>query len=193
MAAVEAGADAIGFVFVRSSPRFIEPEEAAAIMNILPPFVATVGVLMNMPVDSFIETEQECPTAHVQLHGEEDDELIAACAPVIKGIRFTPDSITPDLTRLEENDDVEAILIDGPAPGEGIAFEWTHLLGPIERVSKPIFLAGGLTPENVGDAIRVVRPYAVDVSSGVERERSVKDPELIAAFCEAVRAADAAG
>ena len=111
--------------------------------------------------------------------------------PVIKGVRFAPASIASDLARFEKDDNVEAILIDGPTPGEGVPFQWSDLTPHLDNIAKPVFLAGGLNPANVGDAIRILAPYAVDVSSGVERERGVKDPELIAAFCEAVRRADA--
>ncbi len=191
LAAVEAGADAVGFIFVRSSPRYIEPDAAAEIMASLPPFVSTVGVFMNMPIDGFSDVEEACPTNHTQLHGDEDDQLIAACAPVIKGIRYAAQSIASDLARFDADDNVEALLIDGPAPGEGVPFQWTDLSPHMDAVSKPVFLAGGLNPENVEEAIRTLRPFAVDVSSGVERERGVKDPDLIARFCEAVRRADA--
>ncbi|HEX8877612.1 MAG TPA: phosphoribosylanthranilate isomerase [Phycisphaerales bacterium] len=190
LAAVDAGADAVGFMFVRSSVRYIEPEEAAVLMSMLPPMVASVGVYMNMPIDAFSDAEEQCPTTHTQLHGEEDDELIASCAPVIKAIRFSPATIAADLRRLDENESVEAILIDGPSPGAGVPFQWTDLKPHLETIAKPVFLAGGLTPENVGEAIRTLRPYGVDVSSGVERERGVKDPALIEAFCDAVRRAD---
>lgn len=190
-AAVEAGADAIGFIFVRSSPRFIEPDAAAEIMASLPPFVSTVGVFMNMPVDGFSDTEEACPTTYTQLHGDENAELIAACAPVIKGIRFAPNSIAEQLARFDADENVEAILIDGPSPGEGVPFEWSDLDPHMAIVSKPVFLAGGLNPDNVADAIAELRPYAVDVSSGVERERGVKDHGLIRQFCESVRRADA--
>lgn len=192
LVAAESGADAIGFIFVRSSPRYIEPEAAAEIMASLPPFVSTVGVFMNMPIDGFSDVEEVCPTTHTQLHGEEDAELIEACAPVIKGIRFAPGTIAADLARYEEDPNVESILIDGPSPGSGIPFQWADLSAHLADVSKPVFLAGGLDPANVGDAIREVRPYAVDVSSGVERERGIKDPDLIRAFCEAVHRADLA-
>ncbi|MBL8886267.1 MAG: phosphoribosylanthranilate isomerase [Phycisphaerales bacterium] len=190
-AAVEAGADAIGFIFVRSSPRYIEPDAAAEIMASLPPFVSTVGVFMNMAVEGFSDIEEACPTTFTQLHGDENEELIAACAPVIKGIRFAPGSIASDLARFEADDNVESILIDGPSPGEGIPFQWSDLDPHLATVSKPIFLAGGLNPDNVADAIAELRPYAVDVSSGVERERGFKDHDLIRQFCEAVRRADA--
>lgn len=190
-AAVEAGADAIGFIFVRSSPRYVEPDAAAEIMASLPPFVSTVGVFMNMGVENFSDIEEVCPTTFTQLHGDEDAELIAACAPVIKGVRFAPGSIGQDLTRFEADDNVESILIDGPSPGAGVPFRWSDLEPHLAAVSKPIFLAGGLSPENVGEAIAELRPYAVDVSSGVERERGIKDHALIRRFCEAVRRADA--
>jgi len=190
-AAVEAGADAIGFIFVRSSPRYIEPDAAAEIMAALPPFISTVGVFMNMAVEGFSDIEESCPTTYTQLHGDENAELIEACAPVIKGVRFTPSSIAADLARFEADDNVESILIDGPSPGEGIAFQWSDLDPHMATVSKPMFLAGGLTPENVVDAIAELRPYAVDVSSGVERERGIKDHDLIRQFCDAVRRADA--
>jgi phosphoribosylanthranilate isomerase len=109
---------------------------------------------------------------------------------VIKAVRFEPATIVEELDRWDAIEEVAAILVDGSAGGHGESFEWSSLTPHLERTSKPIVLAGGLTPANVGDAIRAVRPFAVDVSSGVERERGVKDPELIRQFCEAVRAAD---
>lgn len=190
LAAADAGADAIGFLFVTSSPRFIEPEDAAAIMLGMPPFVATVGVFMNASAEAFADIEERCPTSHTQLHGSEEETLVNQCAPAIKAVRYARDTIERDLTRWDRCDDVEAILIDGPAPGRGVPFEWTDLAPLVRGLAKPVFLAGGLTPDNVAEAIRVVRPYAVDVSSGVESSRGVKDPALIRAFCDAVRAAD---
>lgn len=191
IAAVDSGADAVGFMFVRSSVRYIDPAEAAELMAMLPPMVASVGVFMNTPLESFLDIEEQCPTTHTQLHGEESEDLIASCAPIIKAIRFSPTTIADDLERLNENENVEAILIDGPSPGAGVPFQWTDLASHLENIAKPVFLAGGLTPENVGEAVRTLRPYGVDVSSGVERDRGVKDPALIEAFCEAVRRADA--
>lgn len=188
--AIDAGADAIGFIFVRSSPRFIEPEDAQEIMLALPPMVSTVGVFMNAPAALFADIEEQCPTTHTQLHGAEDEKLVNQCGPAIKAVRFDAATIAAELARWDRCDDVEAILIDGPAPGEGVPFKWADLVPLLEDIHKPIFLAGGLTPANVAEAIRTVRPYGVDVSSGVERERGVKDPALIEAFCEAVREAD---
>ncbi len=191
MAAVDAGADAIGFMFVRNSPRFIHPDDAYAIMSGLPPLVASVGVFADPDVDEFSDIEEACPTIYTQLHEVEDVETVMNCGPdVIKAVRFDEATIARELAKWDELEEVCAILVDGSSGGAGVAFDWALLTPHLERISKPIILAGGLTPENVGRAIREVGPYAVDVSSGVEREKGVKDAALIEAFCEAVRAAD---
>lgn len=191
IAAIEAGADALGFVFVRSSVRFIDPADAWSIASALPPFVSSVGVFMNTSVDHFCDVEEICPTTLAQLHGNEDEATVRQCGPgVIRGVRFDADTIDADLARWDAIDEVDAILVDGSAGGEGTTLDWQRLAQALAPISKRIILAGGLTPANVGDAIRTVRPYAVDVSSGVEKERGVKDPALIEAFCDAVRDAD---
>lgn len=193
LAAADAGADAIGLVFVRSSPRYVDPAAAYEIMANLPPFVATVGVFMNHSVEAFSDIEEACPTTHVQLHGNETEAVVRQCGPgVIRSIRFDPESIRDDLARWEAIDEVDALLIDGPIAGSGEAFDWAALAPLIEELTKPVILAGGLSPANVREAIRAVRPFGVDVSSGVERDRGIKDPDLIEAFCEAVREADRA-
>jgi phosphoribosylanthranilate isomerase len=190
-AAVNAGADALGFVFVPSSPRYIEPEEAWALTAELPPLVSTVGVFVNAPIDAFSDIEERCPTVYSQLQGSEDVPLVRQCGPgVIKAIRFDTESIANDLAMWDGVAEVDAILIDGSAGGQGAAFDWSALTPHLAGLSKPIILAGGLNPHNVGDAIRAVRPFAVDVSSGVERDRGIKEPALIDSFCEAVRTAD---
>lgn len=188
-AAIEAGADAIGFVFVRSSPRYIKPEEAAIIMASLPPLVATVGVFMNHSIEAFLDFEETCPTTHTQLHGNEDEKLVKQCGPVIRAFKFDPETIAAEMERWTM-DEVDAFLIDGPAAGTGEAFDWEALAPYLENSPREVFLAGGLTPDNVAEAIRACRPYAVDVSSGVEKERGVKDHDLIRAFCDEVRRAD---
>ncbi|MBK7405804.1 MAG: phosphoribosylanthranilate isomerase [Phycisphaerales bacterium] len=190
-AAVEAGADAIGLVFVKDSPRWIEPAFADEIAAQLPAFVSTVGVYRDEPLRTFLEIVEECPTRWVQLHGLEDEQLVRNCGCVIKGIRFDPDTIADELLRWSEIEEVDAILVDGSAGGEGVAFDWASLTEPMAEATKPILLAGGLTPDNVGDAIRACRPFAVDVSSGVESAPGVKDPAKVRAFCQAVRQADA--
>ncbi|HZW10744.1 MAG TPA: phosphoribosylanthranilate isomerase [Phycisphaerales bacterium] len=192
-AAIEAGADVLGFVFAPGTPRYIDPDHAFEIMGRLPPMVGTVGVFRDAPIDEFIEIEQRCPTDWSQLHGNESENLVRDCGPrVIRGVRFHPGTIATDLARWEAIEEVDAILVDGSAGGEGAAFDWAALAGPMASISKPVIVAGGLTPENVGGAIRACRPYAVDVSSGVETAPGVKDPALVRAFCRAVRAADAA-
>jgi phosphoribosylanthranilate isomerase len=191
LTAADAGADAVGFMFVRTSPRFIDPQDAYGIMAGLPPMVSSVGVFANPTVDEFSDVEEACPTIYSQLHGDEDVQLVRSCGPdVIKAVRFSEATIARDLAHWDEVEEVCAILIDGTRPGEGVAFDWSLLTPHLEGVSKPIILAGGLNAENVGAAIREVRPYGVDVSSGVERERGIKDPALIEEFCLAVQAAD---
>jgi phosphoribosylanthranilate isomerase len=191
LACVDAGADAVGFMFVRASPRYVEPEEAYALMTLLPPLVASVGVFADPDPDLFAEIEQICPTSFSQLHGREDAKLVKACGPdIIKAVRFDAATIEADLERWSEHEDVSAILVDGSAGGEGVAFDWKLLAPLIDRCAKPVIIAGGLHPGNVGEAIRLCRPFGVDVSSGVEREKGVKDIELIEAFCEAVQRAD---
>ncbi|MCC6677413.1 MAG: phosphoribosylanthranilate isomerase [Phycisphaerales bacterium] len=190
-AAVESGVDALGFMFVKSSPRYIVPESAWEILSALPPMVSTVGVFADAPVDQFCDIEEMCPTNYVQLHGQEPESVVKRCGPnVIKGVRFDAATIEEELRRWEAVEEVEAVLVDGSAGGQGTAFDWTALAPLADRAQVPIILAGGLTAENVGEAIRAVRPFAVDVSSGVEREKGVKDADLIGAFCDAVREAD---
>ena len=192
LAAAEAGADAVGFMFVKSSARYVDPEDAAGIMLSLPPMVSTVGVFMNTPLEEFEDVEEVCPTIYTQLHGQEDETLVKECGPgVIKGLRFLPESTAEELKRWNAVDEVDAILVDGSAGGEGQTFDWKALKAMLKGIEKKIILAGGLTVENVGEAIRAVRPWAVDVSSGVERARGEKDAKLIEKFCAAVRAADA--
>jgi phosphoribosylanthranilate isomerase len=193
-AAGDSGADAVGFVFHAASPRAIAPEAAWELVAHLPPFLTSVGLFVDPSVDRFCDVEEQCPTAMSQLHGDEDEEVAEECGPnIIKAVRFNPETIAADLERWDGVDAVAAILVDGSAGGEGAACDW-KALAPVVAArgqgAKPIILAGGLTPENVGEAIRTVRPWGVDVSSGVESARGVKDPARIAAFCAAVQRAD---
>jgi phosphoribosylanthranilate isomerase len=193
-AAIDAGADAVGFVFVESSPRAIRPEAAFNLMGLLPPLVVSVGVFQDADTDRFGDIEQICPVHHAQLHGAESAETVEDCGPdVIKAVRVGSPAFEEDLARWDIDENVAAILIDGPVAGSGEPLDWAAIGQSTSHLSKPVFLAGGLTPENVAEAIRLVRPYAVDVSSGVERVRGEKDAGLIEAFCEAVRRADVAG
>lgn len=192
-AAIDAGADALGFMFVKSSPRYITPESAWEIVSTLPPLVSTVGVFADAPVDQFCDIEETCPTNYVQLHGHEPEAVVRRCGPnVIKAIRFDPATIEADLTAWAAVEEVEAILVDGSAGGLGASFDWPRLAPLAQSIDTPIILAGGLNAQNIAAAIHAVRPYAVDVSSGVEKEKGLKDPALIEAFCRAVQNADRA-
>lgn len=191
LVAAEAGADAIGLVFARESPRYIPAEEAHSIWRSLPPFIMTVGVVRDLTVKEFDKIWQVCPASFFQFHGNEDVQTVVDCGPfAIKAIAFDPATIRAKMLKWASVDDVAALLIDAPSPGAGQAFDWKLLAPCMDLVTKPIILAGGLTPTNVGDAIRTLRPFAVDVSSGVESGRGVKDPALIRAFCDAVRQTD---
>lgn len=189
LAAAEAGADAIGFVFYARSPRAVDVRQARAIIAELPPFVTTVGLFVNASRCELNEILEVVPLDLLQFHG---DETPADCEgyhrPWIKALRVRP------------GDDLEAacqryagargILLDsyvaGVPGGTGEAFDWS--LVPA-RLSKPIILAGGLSAGNVGQAIAQVRPYAVDVSGGVEQAKGIKDAAKIEAFMRAVKQA----
>lgn len=189
--AIESGADALGFVFHAASPRFIEPPAAWGIVSRLPPFVTTVALTVDLTFEDFQEIEQVCPTDYTQLHGNESVEIARACGPrIIKAIQFDEGAFDRVLAQWSAIDEVDAILIDGSSGGMGRTFEWSALGDRIAQCGKPIILAGGLTPENVAQAVAEVRPFAVDVSSGVEGTRGVKDPARVRAFCEAVRSTD---
>lgn len=196
-AAADSGADAIGLVFHKPSPRYVDPETAWDIVAEIPVFLASVALFVDATVDRFSAVEEVCPTDWSQFHGDEDEETVRRCGPrIIKAVRFDAATIESQLDRWNAVDEVEAILVDGSPGGQGTAFDWPALGGLVrsrkERgvQDKPLILAGGLDPGNVAEAVRAVRPWAVDVSSGVERAPGNKDPRLIDAFCEAVRAAE---
>jgi len=191
LCAAECGADAVGFVFVKSSPRAVTPDGAEEIAAYLPPFVQTVGLFVNPSAQQVEEAAEACLFDFVQLHGTEPEPFVKQCGGrVIKAVRFDAATIEADLLKWSRLSEVDAILVDGGSGGEGQAFDWGALAQIQEASQHPIILAGGLTPENVGEAIRAVRPWAVDVSSGVESAPGVKDPTRISAFCDAVRRAD---
>ncbi|MCC6908825.1 MAG: phosphoribosylanthranilate isomerase [Phycisphaerales bacterium] len=189
-AAVDAGADAVGFVFVRSSPRYIEPEAAADLVCLLPPLVHAVGVFADEKAAVVCEIAGEACINLVQLHGSEDAacvEMVREAFPVIKGIRYGEEA----MRRWSGVESIDMLLVDGSDGGGGATLDWRALAGQRDSIRAPLMLAGGLTRENVGEAIAAVRPYAVDVSSGVEAERGIKNPDAIRRFCDAVRSADA--
>lgn len=189
LAVVEAGADAIGLVFYGKSPRAVSVEQAAAILHALPPFVTTVGLFVDMPRDELLQLLQRLPLDLLQFHG---DESPADCEgygrPYIKALRVrSGEDVTAAMAPYTG---ARGILLDtfveGVPGGTGASFDWS--LVP-EDAAKPIILAGGLDAGNVATAIRQVRPYAVDVSGGVEASKGIKDADKIRAFVRAVRGA----
>jgi phosphoribosylanthranilate isomerase len=188
MAAVEAGADALGFVFAeeaRSRNRHITPEEAQHIIAQLPPFVTTVGVCVNMPLVELVHVLSFVDI--IQFHGEEMPEALAPLPHLaIKAFRAGPDFRVEDMAAYP----ARAYLIDAYDPlargGTGKTCDWTVARAAVET-GRPIILAGGLTPENVAEAVRAVRPYAVDTSGGVEAEPGKKDHDKVRAFIHAAR------
>ena len=186
MAAVEAGADAVGFVFYARSPRVVSPKAVAAIVSHLPPFVTPVGLFVNEKPDVVRQIASDCGIHLVQLHGEESPQYCAELRlPVLKGIRVRRREDVSVLASYR----VEAILLDayveGVIGGTGTTFDWG--LAVEAKAWGPIILAGGLTPDNVIEAISLVQPYGVDVSSGVESAPGVKDHAKVRAFVENVK------
>lgn len=189
LAAVEAGADAIGLVFYAKSPRAVTVQQARAIISALPPFVTSVGLFVDASRCELGELLDAVPLDLLQFHG---DESPADCdgyhRPYIKALRVKPGDDIAAQVELYKN--ASGVLLDTYVPGipggTGEAFDWS--LVP-EDLSKPVILAGGLTAANVAQAIARVRPYAVDVSGGVELAKGIKDAEKIRAFMQAVKAA----
>ena len=191
--AVEAGAQFLGFNFYRPSPRYIQPAAARRIIRRLPDGVATVGVFVNETEANMLAIARRVGLDYLQLHGDELPEQVARLKreiPVIKAVRVR-DSFRPK--QLDSFSRATAILLDGfdasRHGGTGKTFNWNLARG--SNGPRRIFLAGGLTPENVAEAIRVTRPYAVDVCSGVEARPGRKDPARMVALMWAVKAAEA--
>jgi phosphoribosylanthranilate isomerase len=190
--AAELGAHAIGLNFVPESPRSVSPFTARNIIRELPPFVASVGIFVNWAPQPVIALSQALHLAAAQLHGEETPQTVAEVAkklPVIKALRIEKGSAPVGLPRHRA---ATAFLLDAVSPGRlggtGLTTDWgqARTLARSHRV----ILAGGLTPDNIAEAILTVRPFAVDVSSGVESLPGKKDPvKLRAFFCEVARAA----
>ncbi len=188
-AAVAAGADAIGFVFYPKSPRYVTPEQAAALVRRLPPFVMAVGLFVNETPARLAASLEQVPLNLLQFHG---DESPADCSrwgrPYIRAARVQPGL---DLVQYAADfGGARALLLDAFVEGYGgggHVFDW-RLIPP--QLDLPVILSGGLNPDNVGDAVRRVRPVAVDVSSGVEAAKGIKDHQRMADFVAAVRAAD---
>lgn len=186
LAAVEAGADAIGFVFYAKSPRAVSVQQARAIIAALPPFISTVGLFVNASRCELNETLDAVPLDMLQFHGDETPEQCDGYhRPFIKALRVQAGDDIAASCRLYSR--ASGILLDtfvaGVPGGTGETFDWALIPSDLE---KPIILAGGLTSANVAQAITQVRPYAVDVSGGVEKSRGIKDHDKIRAFMSAV-------
>jgi len=189
-AAVEAGATALGFMFYEPSSRFISHQMAREIICGLPPFVTTVAVLVNHSIRETSQLLDAVPVNILQLHGDESPEHCDACGyPYVKVIRA--DSVIDACRQAQKYPGARAFLFDtlvhDQYGGTGESFEWQPLP---DTLARPVILAGGLTEDNVAYAISTVRPYAVDVSSGVEMNRGRKDTLKMRRFIEAVRLAD---
>jgi phosphoribosylanthranilate isomerase len=189
--AVAAGADALGFVFVPGTPRCVPVELAARIVAGLPPFVSCTGLFVDAPLERILEVVAAARLDTVQLHGAEAPALAAALKSrvrVIKAFRVRgPESLASLEAYLPA---AEAFLLDAHVPGAhggtGARFDW-ELAVEARRFGKALILAGGLNPGNVAEAVKRVRPYALDVSSGVESSPGVKDPARLRAFVAAAR------
>jgi len=191
LAAIDAGADYLGFNFYPKSLRFIEKKNCAEITSILKnehPHIKLVGVFVNSSVDEVKNILDICSLDLAQLHGDETPEIFSQLKPnVFKAFRGIPS----DVTGYERND-VPALLVDaavkGMYGGSGVTADWSAAAALAKKY--PLLLAGGLTPENVADAVRQVRPWGVDVASGVESTAGEKDPSRMSAFVNAVRVAE---
>jgi phosphoribosylanthranilate isomerase len=185
---VEAGVDALGFIFVEKTPRFVTPATAAAIIRTLPPFVTPVGVFWDHPPGHVKAVAEACGLRALQFHGDESPEdVLQFTLPVIKAIKVGG---AADLAQIDRYD-VSAILLDSPArwsegeAREPIQWELAARVTPARR----IVLSAGLTPDNVARAITVARPYAVDVNSGVEARPGKKDGDKVRRFMAEARRA----
>ncbi|HXH81868.1 MAG TPA: phosphoribosylanthranilate isomerase [Candidatus Tectomicrobia bacterium] len=202
--AVEAGADALGFIFVENTPRFVTPEQVAPIVRWLPPFVTPVGVFWDHPAGHVKAVAEACGLRALQFHGDEPPEALAGYAlPVIKTIKLPPASTIEGLPEYRLGDLIgasayrgvaAALLLDTTArwsEGEARApLEWRRIAINRPRDARVrLILSGGLTPDNVGEAVRIVRPHAVDVNSGVEARPGKKDPEKVRRFVAEARRA----
>ncbi len=187
-AVVEAGADALGFVFAEGSKRFLTIEAAEAIARKLPSHPMRVGVFVDAPAGFVAEAIQRCGLAMAQFHGAEPPEFCGQFGVMsLKAFRVKDAASLAPLADYP----VDAILLDAYVPGQqggtGAAFDWKLAIAA-KKFGKPIFLAGGLTPGNVAEAVRLAQPFGVDVSSGVEKAPGRKDLEKVRRFIAAVRA-----
>jgi phosphoribosylanthranilate isomerase len=189
--AAEAGADAIGLVFYPPSPRYLEAEQAARVAAVLPPFVMAVGLFVDMEADGVRAILERVPLDLLQFQGDEPQDFCAQFGrPFIRAVRMEAGVDLLECSRRFSA--ARALLLDAHMPGKpggtGLTFDWAAIPRDLPI---PIILSGGLEAANVARAVREVRPWAVDVSSGVEASRGVKDPRRIVEFIREVRREDA--
>jgi phosphoribosylanthranilate isomerase len=185
----EAGAEALGFVFYEKSPRFVSMKTAAEISRALPPFIVRVGVFVNPSKELVFKAITECGLSLLQFHGDEPPEFCAQFDLMsMKAFRIRDAGSLNELPKYK----TDAWLLDAYSSdilgGTGGVFNW-DLAVEAQKTGRLIFLAGGLTPENVAEAVRKVRPFGVDVSSGVESSPGKKDHKKVRAFIQAAKTA----
>ena len=186
IAASQAGADALGFVFYEKSPRYVSPDTADEIIRALPPFMTAVGLFVNESSDEIQKIMSRVRLDVLQFHGDETPEFCRQFKrPYLKAVRVKDD--TPLYEIADDFHDAQGLLLDSYVPGvpggTGKAFNWSLIP---KNLPLPFLLAGGLSPENVSEAIEAVSPYGVDVSGGIERKKGIKDSEKIKAFLRGV-------
>ncbi|MFC1645578.1 phosphoribosylanthranilate isomerase [Candidatus Omnitrophota bacterium] len=179
---VWAGVDALGFVFFKNSKRCIKPKEAKEIIEILPPWIFKIGLFVNENISNVKNIAKECKIDFIQLHGDENKSYLKKLRDfrIIKAIRIKDKINFRDLDNLE----CELLLFDAYSKefgGAGKKFNW-NLSREIKKIRKPYIISGGLRPSNVGRAVKIFKPYAVDVSSGVEKKPGSKDKKLVRGF-----------
>tara|TARA_B110000008_G_scaffold100713_1_gene103438 strand:+ start:1094 stop:1717 length:624 start_codon:yes stop_codon:yes gene_type:complete len=182
ISAAELGADALGFVFYPKSPRFISPKNAKEIIKKLPPFISMVGLFVNQSKSEVEEVIKGCPLNLLQFHGDENESFCKQYnLPYIKAISMKSD--VDLLECIQEYNSAKALLLDTFSKvargGSGEVFDW-KMIPP--NTLKPIIVAGGLTPDNVQTLLEVISPYGVDVSSGIEINKGLKDYKLMKKF-----------
>jgi len=200
-ASVESGADALGFVFYPKSPRYVTLDQASRLAGALPPYVAAVALFVNPTIEEVLAVTRAVNVSLIQFHGDETaqqcaDIAQAACRPFVRAYRVRPGTAPADLLECElayraASPWFSGLLLDAYVDaygGVGKVFDWSLI--PKELAPR-VVLSGGLSVQNATEAVARVRPYAVDISSGVEQQKGIKDARKIAAFIAAVRAADA--
>jgi phosphoribosylanthranilate isomerase len=186
--AAQMGVHAIGLVFHPDSPRAVDVQQAQGLSRVCPPFITRVGLFMNQDASTIMEVLKHVELDILQFHGEEpEDYCVSFNKPYLKSIAMggkTPDEIP-------EYSSAQAYLLDsnelGQPGGSGKAFDWGNIP---KNINKPVIVAGGLSPDNVTQAIQCIQPYAVDVSSGIESAKGIKDSEKMKTFINSVRVAD---